>query len=73
MSELRDSMGARRRAQIDAAMASYHCDRRRHRYTDWDNDALLKARETMSLRQMARHFGRDAETIRQQLKRISAA
>ncbi len=73
MQSLHGLMGIRRKVQIDKAIASYDFSLRRNQYDDWDNEKLLKARETMSLRTMAKLFNRSAETIRRQLKKIEYA
>ena len=70
MRGLRPFMMARRSQQIANALAHY--SPKRVRYRNWDDDALLAARKTMSLREMGRRFGINHETIRKRLKKLAA-
>lgn len=73
---LRPLLGNRRRAQVDAAVASYHanphhpCNRR----YSWPSDArLLRMRERMSWRELARKIGCSHAVLRRKVLRLMVA
>lgn len=69
MKDLHPLMGLRRKGQIERALASHSPKVRR--VHDFDDQALVKARKTMSLRAMAKHFGASHETLRRRLTTLA--
>ena len=70
MRRLEPLMGERRKKQIAIAISCHNPQRIRSR--DWDDAALIKARATMSFRQIGKLLGVPHESVRRRLLSIAS-